>query len=393
MLDGLNQINLSEWKNDPNVAVKIGQEIERASWKKSPFEPFVGRGSDRGVRTYLIGDTQPYRPRLKAQLSGSGVKGNSDFDTNFDNLEILSQTIYPEVLGNAIKSEVKHYSQLKQIDFIKEATDSLTEWMMDRRDRFLVCALSNDFTNAVVCDKTSGFKSATKGQSVSDLSKTITKDDVMNVKALRRAIFQARAGVKYDGSQAFPIKPIRSESVTQNGVSIQNYSYIILLDSYAINQLKNDEEWVDIQKSAGLRGDKNALFTGIVGMIDNCPIIDMGVWTKLNVGLLNSEVSDSDFASHINPQNFSKITPPSSYASDKAPVCIGALIGASALVMAGNESTNFYISETEDAGRKTICGVDRILSISKGRFMTHNGVDSVYNNSDFAVIGIFCAKN
>ena len=392
MLQGLNEINLSEWKSDPNVAVKIGHEIEKASWKKSPFEPFVGKGSDRGVRTYIIGDTQPYRPRLKAQLSGSGVRGNTDFDTNFDNLEILSQTIYPEVVGNAIKSEVKHYSAIKQIDFIGEASDSLTDWMGDRRDRFLCCALFNDLTNAVVCDKDKGFKTATKGQSVSDLSKTITKDDVMNVKALRRAIFQARAGLKHDGTQSFPIKPIRSESVTHNGISVQNYSYIILLDSYAINQLKNDDEWVDIQKSAGVRGDKNALFTGLVGMIDNCPIIDMGVWTKLNVGLLNSEVSDDEFKSYINPQNFSAITPPSSYA-EKVPVCMGALIGASALVMAGNESTNFYISESEDAGRKTICGVDRIMAISKARFMTHNGVDSVYNNSDFAVIGLFCAKN
>ncbi|CAM3304020.1 DUF4043 domain-containing protein [Helicobacter labetoulli] len=346
-----------------------------------------------GVRTYIVNDTQPYRPRLKAQLTGSGVRGNSDFDTNFDNLEILSQTIYPEVLGNAIKSEVKHYSEIKQIDFVKEASDSLTQWITDRRDRALVCALSNDFSNAVVCDKTNGFKKAEKThQSVSDLSKTITADDKMNVKALRRAIFQARAGIKYDGSQAFPIKPIRSETITQAGIPVQNYSYIILLDSYAINQLKEDKEWQEIHKHAGDRGDKNALFTGLVGMIDNCPIIDMGVWTSLNVGLLNSEVSDSEFKAHLNMQNHNKVTPPSSYAGTTTPVSIGALIGASALVMAGNDSVNFYISESEDAGRKTICGVDRILAISKGKFVSPHGVSSVYNDTDFAVIGLFSAK-
>lgn len=392
MLEGLNEVNIAQWKTDPNVSVKIGQEIERASWLKSPFEPFVGRGNDRGVRTYIVNDTQPYRPRLKAQLTGSGVRGNSDFDTNFDNLEILSQTIYPEVLGNAIKSEVKHYSTIKQIDFVKESSDSLTQWITDRRDRALVCALSNDFTNGVVCDATSGFKTGTSKQSISELAKSITKDDKMNVKALRRAIFQARAGIKYNGAQAFPIKPIRSESVTTMGVQVQNYSYIILLDSYAINQLKEDKEWQEIQKYAGVRGDKNALFTGLVGIIDNCPIIDMGVWTSLNVGLLNSEVSDSEFKQHINIQNHNAITPPSSYAGT-TPVCIGALIGASALVMAGNDSVNFYISESEDAGRKTICGVDRILAISKGRFISPHGMDSVYNNTDFAVIGLFSAKS
>lgn len=390
MLDNLNAVNIAEWKNDPNVSVKIAQEIERASWLKSPFEPIVGRGSDRGVRTYIVSDVQPYRPRLKAQLTGAGVRGNSDFESNFDNLEILSQTIYPQVLGNAIKSEVKHYSAIKQIDFIKEATDSLTEWIQDRRDRALVCALSNDFTNAVVCDKTNGFK-AGHAKSVNQLTKQITANDTMNVKALRRAIFQARAGVKYNDKQAFPIKPIRSETITQGGVTLQNYSYIILLDSYAINQLKNDKEWQDMQKSAGLRGDKNALFSGMVGLIDNCPVIDMGVWTSLNVGLLNSEVSDDDFRTHINSQNFTEITPPSAYAGSH-PVCIGALIGASALIMAGNDNVHFYISESEDAGRKTICGVDRILAVSKARFNSPAGTTSVYDNSDFAAIGIFCAK-
>ncbi|WP_240451799.1 DUF4043 family protein [Helicobacter sp. L8] len=156
-------------------------------------------------------------------------------------------------------------------------------------------------------------------------------------------------------------------------------------------QIKSDKDYQDLQKYAGVRGDKNALFSGIVGLVDNCPVLDMGVWTSVNVGLLNSEVSDSEFENHINKQNFNTITPPSAYANN-TPVCIGALIGASALVLAGNASINFYINETEDAGRKTICGVDRILGVSKARFSSAQGVSSVYDNSDFAVIGLFCAK-
>ncbi|WP_240451793.1 hypothetical protein [Helicobacter sp. L8] len=235
-LSDLNNINLANWKDDPNVSVQIAKSIELASWKKSPFEPLTGRGSDRGVRSYIVADNQPYRPRLKAQLSGTGVKGNSDFNSNFDNLEILSQTIYPEVVGNAIKSEIKHYSALKHIDFIKEASDSLTEWIQTKRDRQLVCALCNDFSNVVVCDATEGYKTPQPTDSPADLTKQIQADDVMSLKALRRAIFQARAGIKHNNTQAFPLKPIRSEMVTTGGVSVQNYSYIILLDSFAISQ-------------------------------------------------------------------------------------------------------------------------------------------------------------
>ncbi|WP_104640054.1 phage capsid family protein [Helicobacter bizzozeronii] len=392
MLAGLNNINLANWKSDPNVSVKIGEQIELASWQKSPFEPLTGRGSDRGVRTYIVPDNQPYRPRLKAQLSGVGVKGNTDFNANFDNLEILSQTIYPEVVGNAIKSEIKHYSAMKHIDFIKEASDSLTEWIQAKRDRGLVCALSNDFTNVVVCDQNDGFKTPQNANDpVENLTQKIAQGDTMSVKAIRRAIFQARAGVKHNNTQAFPLKPIRSEMVSTGGVSVQNYSYIILLDSFAINQLKADPEYQEMQKFAGLRGDKNALFSGLIGLIDNCPVIDMGVWTSVNVGLLNSDVSDDEFKANINAQNCDKLTPPSFYANN-TPLSIGALIGASALVLAGNAAINFYINETEDAGRKTICGVDRILGISKARFTSAQGVNPIYDNSDFAVIGLFSSK-
>lgn len=46
-----------------------------------------------------------------------------------------------------------------------------------------------------------------------------------------------------------------------------------------------------------------------MGVVDNCPILDMGVWTSMNVGLLNSEVADEEFKANINTQNVSKITP------------------------------------------------------------------------------------
>lgn len=389
-LSDLNKINLSDWKNDPSVGVNIGKVIEKASWKKSIWQPFVGAGNDRGIRTYKVSDDQPYRPRLKAQLTGSGVKGNADFDTNFDNLEILSQTVFPEVIGNALKSPIKQYSKIQQIDFIKEATDSLTDWIVDKRDRYFVTALSNDITNCVVCDQNDGFKDSSREKSVADASKKIVAGDVCNVKALRRAIFMARAGKNYKNKDAFPIKPIRSTQHNQGGITVQNYSYIILLDSYQINQLKNDPEWVAMQK-VGVRGEKNNLFTGLVGLVDECPVIDMGVWTKMQSGFLNSEISDADFKANIYAPNHKKITPPSSYADNQA-VSIGFLIGASALVLVGNEQVNFYVSESEDAGRKIICGADRLLAVSKGRFESANGVLSVYDNSDFATIGIFSSK-
>lgn len=391
MLSELNSIDIAGWKDNPNVCVQLGNVIEKAVWKKSPFEPLMGKGENRGIRTYSVKNDQPYRPRLKAPLAGDGVIGNADFETNYDNLEILSQTIYPMVVGNSTKSPIKQYSALAHIDFVRESTDSLTNWILRVRDKNIITALANDFTNCVVCDATNGYKDTSNEPSVQSAARKIKAGDVCNVRALRRAIFMAQSGVNYKGKEAFPIKPINSSTITESGLSIEYVSYIILLDAYAYEQLKNDVEWIEMQKYAGVRGENNRLFKGLVGEIDGCPVINMGVWTKTEAGFLNSEVSDEEYLRHINAQNHTTLTPPSSYA-DSQPVCIGALIGAGALVMAASDTTRFYIDDTQDAGRKVVCGADKLLAISKGRFVADRGVYTPYNNTDFACIGIFSSK-
>lgn len=392
MLDVLNKINLNSWRENPNVAIEVARSIENASWRKSPFASFMGRGQDRGVRTYSVKDANPYRPRLKAQLVGDGVKGNADFDTNFDNLEILSQTVYPTIIGNSIKSPVKQYTQVEQIDFIKEASESLTDWIQDKRDRGFITALTNGLTNVVVASSNGvGFKDTTNNISVLEASSSTVKGDVLNVKALRRAIFMARSGIDYKGDEAFPIKPIRSSLYTVGGIELTNYSYLILIDTYQANQLKNDPEWIAMQK-VGVRGDKNNLFTGLIGLVDECPVIDMGVWTKMQVGLMNSEVSSSEFYANINEANTGgTLTPPAEYAGTQ-PTSIGFLIGASALVMVGSDVPTFYIDESQDAGRKVICGVDRLMAIAKAKFENASGLISKYSNKDYSVIGIISSK-
>ncbi|MGN8512708.1 DUF4043 family protein, partial [Helicobacter pylori] len=69
-------------------------------------------------------------------------------------------------------------------------------------------------------------------------------------------------------------------------------------------------------------------------------------------------------------------------------ISIGCLIGASSVLLAGSETTNFYIDETRDAGRKSVVGVDCILGVSKAKYQSTDGVITPYDNQDFAVIGL-----
>lgn len=388
-LTNLNQINLGGWRGDPNVTVHISREIEKASWEESKFLPLLGSGENRGIKAVKAEKSQPISPRLKTALQGRGVIGNANLDTNLDKLEILSQVVYPRLVANATESEVKQYQAIKEIDFLKESIDSLTTWIEEKRDRFLFAALSNDITNCVICDKDKGFKDTSKEKTVNEATKKVQVDDTMNVKAIQRAILMAKTGQKFNGKPAFPIKPIKSTKTQEGGLNLSYHSYVILLDSYQIQQLRSDPEWKEMQDKSP-RDETHRIFTGLAGMIDGCPIIDMGTWSTLSPGMINSTVSDSEFIDNINPENFKTITPPSAYASDKTPLSIGYLIGASALIMAGDSKVNFYINEAADMGRKIQCAVDRLMAIAKGRFESHaDGFLSPYANTDYAVIGIF----
>ncbi|WP_120870742.1 DUF4043 family protein [Helicobacter pylori] len=380
MLEKLNNINFNNISNNPNLGIEVGREIQNASWVKSPFFSITGTGADRGVRLFSVASQQPFRPRIKAQLTGSGVSGNTDFEANYDNLEILSQTIYPDAFGNSLRSKIKAYSELERIDFIKESVDSLTTWMNEERDKRIVASLTNDFTNYIYNDK-------------------------MNVATIRKAIFHARNGLKGDNSKAFPIKPIRATMQSVGNVVVQNTSYIILLDSYQANQLKADSEFKELRKLYAFAGeDKGMLYSGLLGVIDNCPVIDAGVWNKLNVGMPNSSISDSDFSRYLNKANVEKIVTPSKLKEEltttkikeeltttkikEKEISIGCLIGASAVLLAGSKETRFYIDETVDAGRKSLVGVDCLLGVSKARYQSTDGVVTPYDNQDYAVIGL-----
>ncbi|MGL2858970.1 DUF4043 family protein [Helicobacter pylori] len=373
MLEKLNNINFNNISNNPNLGIEIGREIQNASWVKSPFFSITGTGADRGIRLFSVANQQPFRPRIKAQLTGSGVSGNTDFEANYDNLEILSQTIYPDAFGNSLRSKIKAYSELERIDFIKESVDSLTTWMNEERDKRIVASLTNDFTNYIYNDK-------------------------MNVATIRKAIFYARNGLKENNAKAFPIKPVRASMQSVGNVIVQNTSYIILLDSYQANQLKADNEFKELRKLYAFAGeDKGMLYSGLLGVIDNCPVIDAGVWNKLNVGMPNSSVSDSDFLRYVNKANVDKIVTPSKLKetqekakkiSPSTEISIGCLIGASAVLLAGSKETRFYIDETVDAGRKSLVGVDCLLGVSKAKYQSTDGVVTPYDNQDFAVIGL-----
>lgn len=379
---------VNNWLDNPNVSVEIAQNIEKSYWKECKIEAVLGRGENRALRSYNVKYAAPFRPRIKQKLLGEGVEGNADFDSNVDKMEIFAMTMFPKVIGNSLNSDIELYSQMNNIDFTKEATESLKTWIADKVNRSIVASIANDVTNVVVCDATKGVKDSSAKQTVAEACKAVVKGDTLSVAAIRRAIFMAKTGIDYRGGKSSTIKPTRITTKSVAGVDLDIYSYLILLDTYQIEQIKNDPEWIEAQKHlTANRGLESGLFSGLVGQIDGCPVIDMGVWTDDQVGLPNSSTNDNQFANSLNRQNHTRVVEPSNYAGTQT-TSMGYLVGANALLAVGTPLATVRL-EQRDYGRKIGIAVDRVLTIAKGRFdMSSSEAWAHLHDKDIGVIGI-----
>ncbi|MGG7073187.1 DUF4043 family protein [Campylobacter sp. 9BO] len=377
--------------DDKSVQTQVAKEIEKGYWLESKLDPFIGTGKNRILRVYPRKGIEPFRPRIKDKLRGDGIKGNTNFDANQDNMEIFSYTIQPEVVGNSLESDIIHYDDLRNIDFAKEAVESLQDWMKDYVSASVFANIVNNFTNVVAAKATDGYQDTT-AKSVKELCGKITKDDKLSVKTIQRAISMARRGYKYDGTTTFPIRPFGFEAETKQGIKYFRSTYILFVSGEQAEQLKQDKEWQEMQKQAGARGEDNNIFTGCIGSIEGCVVIDMGSWTDYEVGLPSSGFNQAKFESHIEiGREAGKLADYGGKSSVET--SIGVLLGASALCIGMNETPTLYIDKSHDMGRKIRVGIDKILGISKAVYEPHERASvSPYKGQDYGVIGIISAK-
>ncbi|WP_169785079.1 DUF4043 family protein [Campylobacter curvus] len=385
------RINWNEIYDSPDVVKQVEIEIEKGYWKESKLDLLTGRGKNRAIRTYNIDTLDPFIPRLKDKLRGDGVKGNTDIDANLDEFEVHSYTIYPEVIANGIKSEIKQYNKIKRVDFAKEASDSLKEWVKERIQAYTFASAVNNFTN-IVASKSNGFHDTTDAKSVKEACGKIQKGDVLNVKAVRQAINMAKNGIRYDGSATFPIAPLQVDMKTESGISFYHETYVLFVDANQANQLKNDPEWGEMQKQAGERGKANNIFTGIIGTIDNCAVIDMGTWNEFNIGLPTSHFEQTKFANFVT--NAKSIMTLGDYSGkSEQETCLGCLLGASAICVAMNEMPKLLLDDA-DFHRKDMVAIEKVFGLGKAVYNSHKKNSlSPYNGQDFGIIGVISSKD
>lgn len=379
----------------PYVQEEIASDIEKGYWADSLFDFYTGIGNQKIIRQYLVKDVAPYTARLKGKSYGEGTRGNANISDNLDTIEWYARTLQPDVISNGYESEIDIYSATKNIDFKKECKENLIQWFADISDRMIIANLTNDLTNVVCASNAAanGYHGYNAGDDVKAMCAKVAAGDVCSVQSIRRLIFCAKNGIGLDGKDTFVIKPTKVDIRSLGEVQLSSKIYVLFIDSFQAEQLKSDPEWKEIQAVNTNQGLNHNFYTGYLGKIDNCWVIELPIWSKEQAGLLNTSVDNDKFASYVNPD--ASLVPLSDYAgANNHPTSIGLLVGASACIYANSGNVRLLTQKT-DFDRKTKIGGDKIIGVRKAVFdavksgQQHN---SIYHSKDFGVIGYITSK-
>uniref|UniRef100_UPI004047F11B hypothetical protein n=1 Tax=Aliarcobacter sp. TaxID=2321116 RepID=UPI004047F11B len=365
--------------SEPGVRKDIAAEVTEAYIEGSIFEQFIGTGSNAPIKTQNeTGNLNGLVDiRLRGNIRTGGVKDNEDFNTNEGDLINLYQQVILETHGNSVRSgkDVKLLNQTQFINFRDDAKDGLTESETDKLDRIILSRASADCT----CVVPAGHRGEINTTS-------ITATDYATVADVRAVVALAKSSKNADGSKKPKVTPYKTILTTDtHGVQVKRKIYLMFVGEATAFNLKQDPAWAEAQQAASDIGLGSPIFTGQLGVIDDCVLMDIGTVTDDYAGIYTS--ADTGF----DGQDFSIYA-----GTADAKTEINILMGATAMVMPMDDGFNYY-EDTYDMKRKAIVGIDRHMAIQKARFKgkTTAEQESAYHNKDFGVIAFVAsaAKN
>ena len=365
--------------SEPGVRKDIARSITEAYIEGSIFEQFIGTGDNAPIKTQNeTGNTNGLVDmRLRANIRTGGVKGNEDFETNRGKLGNLYQQLILEVHGNSVESgeDVKLLNQTQFINFRDDAKDGLTEQETDKLDRIILSRATADCTCIVAAGHRTDITTA-----------NITATDYATVADIRDVIATAKSSKHKDGSKKPKIKPYKTILTTDtHGVQVKRKIYLMFVGEATAFNLKQDPAWAEAQQSASDIGLGSPIFTGQLGVIDDCVLLDIGTVTEDYAGIYTS--ADTGF----DGQSFAGYK-----GAAGAKTEINILMGATAMLMPMDSGFNYY-EEDYDMKRKARIGIDRQLAIQKAKFVGKKAheIASSFHNKDFGIVAFVAsaAKN
>jgi N4-gp56 family major capsid protein len=274
----------------------IPQELILKSWAKQAWEAgihdaFFAKFMGRNARSIIQvkedlrkGAGTSINIPLLLPLSGAGVWDDNILEGNEEALEYSSFDTYIHYIRHGVRLNGLYEEQKTQINMRRDAKDALAEWLSTFIDTSLFGVLTGvtpPFADAnykfpltpPTADRIVYGGSASSEATIA-AADTFTADLIGKAKRLATA----------DENTA--IRPINV-----NGHS----TYVMVIDPFQARDLRNDPKWLEAQKHANVRGEKNPIFSGAMGMYDGVVIHEHNRVPRTATGASDGKVGHALF--------------------------------------------------------------------------------------------------
>lgn len=318
------------------ATTKIPETLRQKAWSKDLwkavknniyFAKFTGKSADSIIQVVenlkkQKGDkiTIP----LMMKLEGEGVIDDAILEGKEEAMQYYDFGIEVHQRRHAVRIEGQFEEQKTDINLRQNAKVGLQTWLEETIDKMTFAALTaNPTADRVIYANGKANEAA------------ITPTDVFTTDLIGKAKRIAQ-------NSKVKIRPVKV-----NGTN----HWIMVIDSYQARDLKNDQKWLDAQKSANIRGEDNPIFSGALGMWDNVIIHENEGVIRTATGATNAKVGHALF--------------------------LGAQAGAYAIA---KEPT--WVEKPFDYDNQVGFSTATIFGIAK----------SIFNGSDFATINVMTSS-
>ncbi len=374
--------------NDPRTQKKWSRRMFK--WAVANMflskKGFLGSGQDaiiqvdKSLTEKGIGDKITFE--LLAPLTGEGIGDHGDMVGNSEQLVVQNFSVEVHERGHSVQSGGPLSELRTSTDIRKSGKSSLGLWTGQTleddvmRAEFGLYNVSGKRTvnemPPLVGSDFDGTRHLIGGQntagSVIDLDQTV-----------HTGLTAALTAQQVFGTQVISAAKVLAQTASTTKSKLRpvmvdgRLMFVMLIHPWQAWQLRQEAAWREAQQHANIRGEKNPIFSGAMGVwdgvvihvYDRCPSrVGAGGATSAERWL---EAADDATGESVLPNTVQAAR--------------AILLGAQAGVLGWGKSPGWRESE-EDAGRKPVVGTDMIYAVAKTRFSEYETTDE--DDSDVA---------
>lgn len=337
---------------DPALILKAWA---KSTWdfgkKEAYFSRFMGTGRENIIQVQedlSRGKGTSIEVSLLMPLNGAGILEDNTLEGNEEKMNYRSCNVYLSRVRNAVRLAGRFEEQKTQEKMRSDMRKVLSNWLARYIDLSIFSVLTGTnppFYTGVSTPLPYTVEAPTSDRILyagsASSESGITTADVFDTSLIGKARRMAQE------DELTAVQPIRVDG---------RETYVMVIDPYQARDLRKDPKWLEAQEHANIRGEKNPIFSGAMGVYEGVVIHEHLRVPRTNTGSSGATVGHALF------------------------------LGAQACIFAEGEAPR-WTEETFDYENQYGVSIDRMFGLKKAQFK-YDGT----NFTDFGVINVLTSS-